>query len=548
MDTENENSSEKDRRRSEWLIPLITVLVFILSVRLLSALGTVRLLPQRIEASGVSALEADYEPWPSDLAEQIVLDLPSLATAVAVDNIIAKEGGGSLPSVSGPRAIAEATTTSGTDTESTSNEEGDEDNQGVVNFPTLPPKATSSNTPAPARTSTPTPTATNTPVPGLPTAEITTPTSGAGYTGAVSIIGTASGTDFSYFTLEYGFGTNPGGWATVTGATSTPVTKGALGVMNVSSFANGAVTVRLLVFNTAGDSSEARVTFNVTHPPTATPVVATATPPPTPTDTPVPVSVQFSAASYSLAEDGGSATITVNLGAASTGTVTVNYATSNGSATAGYDYTATSGVLTFTTGQVSRTFNVPITNDSVIESNETINLTLSSPSNATLGSPSSATLTITDNDTGGPPIGGPDGSITNLTPGSEVIIDLGGSAIVADGNTDFDLVYYESNTGSAIQMDWVIVQVSTTPGGPWYTILNWGNGGPDGNTSIGQLGYSVGEADNENIPQADLYNNSGIQIDVDGAGVPAGTYPYLRIYSPPGGDGDAAQIDSIQIF
>lgn len=76
--------------------------------------------------------------------------------------------------------------------------------------------------------------------------------------------------------------------------------------------------------------------------------------------------------------------------------MTVNYATSNGTATAGSDYTATSGTLTFNPGQTSRTFTVPIIDDSLNEVDETVNLTLSNPSNATLGSPATATLTIID--------------------------------------------------------------------------------------------------------------------------------------------------------
>ena len=68
-------------------------------------------------------------------------------------------------------------------------------------------------------------------------------------------------------------------------------------------------------------------------------------------------------------EDAGSATLTVELDPASTGTVTVDYATRDqvGDATAGEDYTATSGTLTFTAGQTSKTITVPITDDDVYE-------------------------------------------------------------------------------------------------------------------------------------------------------------------------------------
>ena len=108
--------------------------------------------------------------------------------------------------------------------------------------------------------------------------------------------------------------------------------------------------------------------------------------------------VQFSQSTYSVNENAGSATITVNLSAASTQQVMVNYATSNGTATAGSDYTATSGTLTFSPGQTSKTFSVSIINDSTPEPTETVNLTLSSPVNAALESPSTAVLNILDDD------------------------------------------------------------------------------------------------------------------------------------------------------
>ena len=116
-----------------------------------------------------------------------------------------------------------------------------------------------------------------------------------------------------------------------------------------------------------------------------------------------PGALQFSNATYSVNENGGTATITVSRTGGSDGAVGVNYATSNGTATAGSDYTAASGTLNFADGELSKTFTIPITNDTLAESNETVNLTLSSPTGgATLGSPSTATLTIVDNDSGTP--------------------------------------------------------------------------------------------------------------------------------------------------
>ncbi|TRU34908.1 MAG: subtilase, partial [Microcystis aeruginosa Ma_MB_F_20061100_S20] len=88
-------------------------------------------------------------------------------------------------------------------------------------------------------------------------------------------------------------------------------------------------------------------------------------------------------------------TYTVTLSSDSTDTITVQYATSNNTATAGSDYTATNGTLTFAPGVTSQDIIIPILNDSLNEPQETFNLTLSSPTNAQLGT-AAVTTTITD--------------------------------------------------------------------------------------------------------------------------------------------------------
>ena len=117
-------------------------------------------------------------------------------------------------------------------------------------------------------------------------------------------------------------------------------------------------------------------------------------------EVPQPGALQFSSPTYSVSESGGSVTITVRRTGGSDGAVAVNYATRNGTATAGSDYTSGSGTLSWGNGDIAnKTFSVSILNDGVYEGNETVNLALSNPTGgATLGSPSTAVLTINDNE------------------------------------------------------------------------------------------------------------------------------------------------------
>ena len=116
-------------------------------------------------------------------------------------------------------------------------------------------------------------------------------------------------------------------------------------------------------------------------------------------DDDLPPSIAFNTATLTSQESGGSASVLVRLGAVSEHTITVNYATSNGTASAGSDYAATTGTLTFNPGETSKTFTIPILEDGAAEGNETIVINLVSPVNATLGTPTQATLTIPANDT-----------------------------------------------------------------------------------------------------------------------------------------------------
>jgi len=124
--------------------------------------------------------------------------------------------------------------------------------------------------------------------------------------------------------------------------------------------------------------------------------------------------VGYVGTSATASENAGSARVTLRRNAGFAGAVAIDYATSDGTATAGTDYTAASGTLSWAAGDLGeRTITVALVNDATSESDETIRITLS---NATGGSAieGSATMdvTITNDDAAispGPANGGAGG-------------------------------------------------------------------------------------------------------------------------------------------
>ncbi len=118
----------------------------------------------------------------------------------------------------------------------------------------------------------------------------------------------------------------------------------------------------------------------------------------------------------------------VTLSTTSTQTITVNYATADNTATAGSDYTATTGTLTFTPGQISQDIIISVNGDTAIEPDETFLINLSNPSNAL----------ITDNQGLGT-ITNDDGDNISVT------LAVSPSSVTEDGTAN--LVYTFTRTG-----------------------------------------------------------------------------------------------------
>ncbi|MEP6902348.1 MAG: Calx-beta domain-containing protein, partial [Actinomycetota bacterium] len=110
------------------------------------------------------------------------------------------------------------------------------------------------------------------------------------------------------------------------------------------------------------------------------------------------------------------ATFTVSLSPASDQTVTVRYQTANGTATAGTDYAATGGTLTFAPGETSKTVNVPVIGDTLDEPAEYFTLQLINPTGAQTVIPRGR-ANITDDDAV-PAIGITDATVTEGNSGT----------------------------------------------------------------------------------------------------------------------------------
>jgi hypothetical protein len=140
----------------------------------------------------------------------------------------------------------------------------------------------------------------------------------------------------------------------------------------------------------------------------------------------------------------------------------------------------------------------------------------------------------------------PDGNVYYLPTGGTLTLGIN---LVANGDGSFDLVYYERPAGGGIFLDWVIVEIGD--GNNWYTVFYWGNDIADTNSNMDfnilSNPTTPPEPDQRTIPASELYNSSGIAINVD-AIVPPGTYTYIRFSAPPGDSDNQMEIDAIEVL
>ena len=141
----------------------------------------------------------------------------------------------------------------------------------------------------------------------------------------------------------------------------------------------------------------------------------------------------------------------VVLDAPATEPVSVSFITANGSAQAGPDYQAKTGVVSFGVGYSSAVISVPVIGESVDEGNETLSVLLANPQHATLAD-ASAVGTIVDED----PF-----PLVSISDGQLEEPDSGNGTMVFRASLD-------CNTGSNVTVNWATSNGSAVAGTDYF--------------------------------------------------------------------------------
>jgi hypothetical protein len=142
--------------------------------------------------------------------------------------------------------------------------------------------------------------------------------------------------------------------------------------------------------------------------------------------------------------EGGNVVFTVTRSGNTANAVTVNWATASGSATSGSDFTAGSGTLSFAANQTSATITVATIDDTLVESTETMSVTLSGASSGATIATATGTGTILDND----------------TPANLAI----GNASTTEGGSLVFTITRSGNTANAVTVNWATAGGTATSG------------------------------------------------------------------------------------
>lgn len=189
---------------------------------------------------------------------------------------------------------------------------------------------------------------------------------------------------------------------TITGVTATAGSdySGTSGTLNFQS-GQTTRTITVPIINDAIDELDETLKVKLTNPMGGPQITGIAETTITIVDNDLPPVISVNDASVTEGNAGtATMTFTVSLSAANSVPVTVQWTSSNGTATAGVDYVGGSGTLTFDPGQTQKSVSLDVASDLIHETDETIQITLSAPTNASLGD-ASGTGTILDDDYAG---------------------------------------------------------------------------------------------------------------------------------------------------
>ncbi len=220
-------------------------------------------------------------------------------------------------------------------------------------------------------------------------------------------------------------------------------------------FADGDQTVDFTVLDDVKDEDNQTIIFSLTSLTGGVTISGSSTHTYTITDDDDQPTISFAETSSSDDEQDGTASIAVTLSAASEYSISVNFSVTDGTATVTADYDAFSPTnLTFSPGSTTQYITPSLNEDALDEDAETIELTLSGPTNATLGTNTVHTFSIIDNDatptiafTSGSSSGN-EGSLTadvqiglSAVSGRDVSVNysVNGSSTATGSGTDFTL-------------------------------------------------------------------------------------------------------------
>lgn len=231
---------------------------------------------------------------------------------------------------------------------------------------------------------------------------------------------------------------------------------------------NGGQSVNVPILQ-SGDTANTNRTFIVTiSAPTGgaslgSPTVETVTiimnPPPA-----VPGNITLSSTNYTTTSSSGTVVLTVIRNGSTNAAASINYATSNGTATSGVDYTATSGTLNWATNDNSaKTITVTIINSGAVGTNRVFNVALSAPSAGVTTGITNATVTI---------------QLPSPSPGSIALTSS--AASVSQNSTNIVVTVVRSNgTNGIVSVSFATSNQTATAGHDYTavsTTVTWGDG------------------------------------------------------------------------